>query len=374
MSKSLGNGIDPLDVIQAYGADALRWTVVAGLGMGTDVILDPDDLDKSFAPGRNFVTKLWNIGRFLLSNLGDGALPTLEALDPASLTAADRWILNRLDVAIAECDAALGAPRPADGLWPPAERFRGLRLDEYAEAARRFAWNELADWYVEAVKPRLQSEGPDGVTARAVLLHVFDRALRLLHPVVPFITETLWQRLPGRPEGAFLARAAWPLARAVPDEDSAFERVREVVMGIRQIRGEYNVAPGQMVPAYVVGRPDVAEGLAREAAVIARLARAQLAVSADAPGGAAAHVVLRGGGEIVLPLGGLVDLARERQRVTTEMEQLTRQLAALDARLANAGFVAKAPASVVEAERAKAADWRARVGQLAAKLDALAAL
>ncbi len=374
MSKSLGNGIDPLDVIQAYGADALRWTVVAGLGMGTDVILDPNDLEKSFAPGRNFVTKLWNIGRFLLSNLGDGALPTLEQLDPATLTAADRWILHRLDIAIAECDAALGAPRPADGRWPAAERFRGLRLDEYAEAARRFAWNELADWYVEAVKPRLQSEGTDGETARAVLLHVFDRALRLLHPVVPFITETLWQRLPGRPEGAFLARAAWPVARVDGAEAPDFERVRDAVMGIRQVRGEYNVAPGQIVPAFFVGPAEIAAPLARDAAVIARLARTQLDVHAGAPSGAAAHVVLRGGGELVLPLGGLVDVARERQRIATEMEQLSKQLTALDARLANAGFVAKAPPAVVEAERRKADDWRARIAQLAGKLEELATL
>jgi len=374
MSKSLGNGIDPLDVIQAYGADALRWTVVAGLGMGTDVILDPNDLEKSFAPGRNFVTKLWNIGRFLLSNLGEGALPTLDALDPARFSAADRWILRRLDVAIAECDEALGAPRPAGGRWPAAERFRGLRLDEYAESARRFAWNELADWYVEAVKPRLQSEGPDGETARAVLLHVFDRALRLLHPVVPFITETLWQRLPGRPAGAFLAQAAWPVARSVQEDVSEFERVREVVMGIRQIRGEYNVAPGQLVPAYFVGSPDTAASLGRDAAVLARLARTQLDATAAVPSGAAAHVVLRGGGEIVLPLGGLVDVARERQRISTELEQLSKQLTALDARLANAGFVAKAPAAVVEAERSKAEEWRGRITQLAAKLEGLAAL
>ena len=184
MSKSLGNGIDPLDVIALYGADALRWTVIAGLGMGTDVMLDPDDLEKSFAPGRNFVTKLWNIGRFLLQNIGEHAPPPLASLDTKSLLPADAWILSRLDAAIAECDAALGHARPANGTWPVDERNRGLRLDEYAEAARRFAWNELADWYVEAVKTRLQSTDADGDVARAVLVHVFDHALRLLHPVV----------------------------------------------------------------------------------------------------------------------------------------------------------------------------------------------
>jgi valyl-tRNA synthetase len=371
MSKSLGNGIDPLDVIEQYGADALRWTVIAGLGMGTDVILDPNDLDKSFAPGRNFVTKLWNIGRFLLTNVGEAPLPRIDQLDPAALTAADRWILARLDAAIAECDAALGPARPPAGTWAPDERFRGLRLDEYAEAARRFAWNELADWYVEAVKPRLQSSGADGDVARAVLLHVFDQGLRLLHPIVPFITETLWQRLPGRPSGAFVAQAAWPTPLGVTDRGEAFERLREIVAGIRQIRGEYNVPPGQVIPAVLVGAADIAPLLERDGAIVARLARTELQLADTAPEGAAAHVVLRAGGELVLPLGGLVDVARERQRVGTELEQLRKQLAALEGRLANPGFVNKAPAAVIEGERAKAVEWRSRAEQLAEKLAAL---
>ena len=372
MSKSLGNGIDPLDVIQLYGADALRWTVVAGLGMGTDVILDPTDLDKSFAPGRNFVTKLWNIGRFLLTNIGDRPLPAVSSLDAASLSAADRWILARLDIAITECDAALGAARPQGATWKMDERFRGLRLDEYAEAARRFAWNELADWYVEAVKPRLQSDSPDGDVARAVLLHVFDQALRLLHPVVPFITETIWQKLPGHTAGTFLAQAAWPIARDVSGGDEDFERLRELVVGIRQIRGEYNVPPGQMIPALLVGADDLAPVLERDGALVARMARAELTIAAVAPSGSAAHVVLRAGGEVVLPLGGLVDVARERARVEEDLAQLTKQLTSLEARLANAGFTAKAPPAVIEAERAKASEWKARAAQLTAKLDALA--
>jgi valyl-tRNA synthetase len=374
MSKSLGNGIDPLDVIKLYGADALRWTVIAGLGMGTDVILDPNDLDKSFAPGRNFVTKLWNIGRFLLTNIGDRPLPPVSEIDPASLAAADRWILARLDTAITECDAALGAARPTGATWPMDERFRGLRLDEYAEAARRFAWNELADWYVEAVKPRLLAESPDGDVARAVLLHVFDQALRLLHPIVPFITETIWQRLPNHAAGAFVAQAAWPVARSTRGGDDDFERLRELVLGIRQIRGEYNVPPGQMIPAVLVGAADLAPVLERDGAIVARLARTELVLSDTAPAGAAAHVVLRGGGEVVLPLGGLVDVAREKTRVADELANLQKQLTSLEGRLANAAFTAKAPPALVEAERAKAGEWKARVDQLAAKLEALASL
>ena len=214
MSKSLGNGIDPLDVVERYGADALRWTVIQGMGLGVDVMLDPNDLDKSFAPGRNFATKLWNIGRFILLQVGHEAVTALERIPPKDLALADRWILDRLDAAIAECDAALGPARPKGAAWPVAERQLGLRLDAYAESARRFVWNELADWYVEAVKARLAIPGADREVARAVLVHCFDRALRLLHPIMPFVTEALWQRLPGAVAGKFLTTASWPVARA----------------------------------------------------------------------------------------------------------------------------------------------------------------
>ncbi|HEU5175316.1 MAG TPA: valine--tRNA ligase, partial [Gemmatimonadaceae bacterium] len=197
MSKSLGNGVDPLDVVRLYGADALRWTLVAGMGLGTDVILDPVDLDKSFAPGRNFATKLWNIGRFLLQNVGGEPVQPLADVDRAQLASADHWILARLDTAIRECDSALGplrptSPGPEGRGWMDSERNAGLRLNEYAESARRFVWNELADWYLESAKARLSTPGADRDVARAVLVHAFDRALRLLHPIVPFITEALW--------------------------------------------------------------------------------------------------------------------------------------------------------------------------------------
>ncbi|HRQ78453.1 MAG TPA: valine--tRNA ligase, partial [Gemmatimonadaceae bacterium] len=183
MSKSLGNGIDPLDVVDRYGADALRWTLIQGMGLGVDVMLDPNDLDKSFAPGRNFATKLWNIGRFLLLQVGDEPIGAFADIDASALRLEDRWILGRLDAAIAECDDALGPARPTAAQWPEQQRQQGMRLDAYAEAARRFVWNELADWYVEAVKPRLAQPGADRETARRVLVHVFDHGLRLLHPI-----------------------------------------------------------------------------------------------------------------------------------------------------------------------------------------------
>lgn len=375
MSKSLGNGIDPLDVVGLYGADALRWTMVAGLGLGVDVMLDPTDLEKSFAPGRNFCTKLWNIGRFLLSRVGSNPVAPLATLDPAVLTAADHWILERLDVAIAECDAALGPARPADlSTWIDTERPRGLRLSEYAESARRFVWNELADWYLESIKPRLAATGPDREIARAVLAHAFDGALRLLHPIVPFITEELWQKLPQTPANAFLVQAAWPVGREHATGTGAmFEQAREAVQAIRQVRAEYNVQPGAWVDVTLVTTATTRGPFSALADTIGSLARARVTLADENPGGASAQVLLSGGIDVVVPLAGMIDLDKERQRLQGELTQLEKQLNALEGRLANTGFVAKAPPAVVEAERAKAADWKARADQLRGKLQALGA-
>ncbi len=375
MSKSLGNGIDPLDVVRLYGADSLRWTMVAGLGLGVDVMLDPNDLDKSFAPGRNFCTKLWNIARFLLSRVGTEPVQLVDVLDADSLTAADAWILDRLDQAIADCDAALGPARPANGeAWTDAERGRGLRLSEYAEAARRFVWNELADWYLESIKPRLAADGPDREVARAVLAHAFDGALRLLQPIVPFITEELWQQLPQTPRNAFIAQAAWPRPRftRTPAGD-AFELARSIVQSIRQVRNENGVQPGAWVDATLVACNDIAAALAPQLTVIGSLARARVTLSDVAPSGAAAHAVVVAGLDLVVPLAGMIDLAKEAARVRAEQAQLDTQITALEGRLSNEKFVSKAPAAVVEAERAKLAEWRAKSDQLAAKLQSFGA-
>ena len=375
MSKSLGNGIDPLDVVQSYGADALRYTVIAGLGLGTDVMLDPTNLEQSFAPGRNFVTKLWNIGRFILQNLGDAPAPALADIAPERLTRADAWILSRLDAAIAECDAALGPARPdaaRAGRWTPGELYAGLRLSELVEAARRFAWNELADWYVESTKPRLG--GSDGDVARAVLVHAFDAALRLLHPVVPFITETLWQAIAPRGADEFLARAAWPVRRG-RDDDAAreFELVREAVGAIRQIRAEYNIAPGARVAARLTGAQDrSARVLAHEAALIGHLARADTSAG-DEPGNgeAAAHAVLSDGSHVRVPLAGTIDLGKECGRLRGELEQIASLRAGIEQRLGNERFVTRAKPDVVAGERRRLEELTTRAAQLTAKVHTL---
>jgi len=381
MSKSLGNGVDPLDVVSLFGADAFRWTLIAGLGLGADVILDPADLEKSFSSGRNFATKLWNIGRFLLANLGDAPVRPLAEVDARRFDIADAWVLDRLDAAVAECDGALGPLRPtraSDGVdgrvWRADERYAGLRLNEYAESARRFVWNELADWYLESVKGRLAADAApdDREVARSVLLHVFDRALRLLHPIVPFITEALWQKLPGRAAGEFLVRATWPrvVAREGAPRGDDFELVREAVLAVRQIRSDYNVPPSKTLDVIVLAASNrtVYE---ENAATIGRLARVRATVGTGPAPEGAAHVVLRGGSEVVVPLAGLVDVDKECQRLRGELEALAKQIVSREQRLNNPKYVERAPEHVVRSDRATLEEMIAKRGQLTDKVRSL---
>ena len=374
MSKSLGNGIDPLAVVETFGADALRYTLMQGMGLGVDVILDPADLDKSFAPGRNFATKLWNIGRFLLMQVGTDPVTPFAQLDTSKFRSADRWIIDRLADAVDGADAALGPARPAVGAWRPAERQAGLRLDEYAEVARRFVWNELADWYVEACKARLMQPGADREMARSILVHAFDQALRLLHPVMPFITESLWRRLPGHAEGSFLATAAWPSPgnrAGAGRDDPSFSVLQEAIQAVRQLRSDYAIPPAQTVIAHLAGPAALTDFVREERALFARLARCEIA-DGPAPSGAAAHAVLARGLELVLPLAGMVDLAKESAKLEHELGGLEKQLAALRGRLANEKFTSKAPPEIVDAERAKEREWTSRAEQLHAKRKELA--
>ena len=371
MSKSLGNGIDPLDVVSLYGADALRYTVIAGMGLGADTILDPRDLERSFGPGRNFVTKLWNIGRFLLTNVGGDPVHDLREVKPGQLTSADRWILGRMDAAIAACNTALGPARPTGAAWEVHETYAGLRLNEYTEAARAFAWSELADWYLETVKSRLGTPGADREVARAVLVRCFDTALRLLHPIVPFVTEALWQKLPvaGKSTETFLATAAWPSGGTAPAGGDAFERVRDAITAIRKIRADYGITPGKSVQAFIKPSGDAASTtFTAERSTIERLGRCSIEVVDAAPEGAAAHEVLPDASEVILPLEGMVDVGKEVARLTTELESLDKQLTALRGRLANENFTSRAKPEIVEAERVKEREWSERRDQLAAKL------
>jgi valyl-tRNA synthetase len=309
----------------------------------------------------------------------------VSAIAPDALTRADQWILARLDDAIDACDRALGPLRPTTPydspdarIWTDAERYAGLRLNEYAEAARHFVWNELADWYLESVKGRLEHAGPDREVARAVLVHAFDRALRLLHPVVPFVTESLWQRLPGRRAGEFLIRAAWPVrsGQAFAAAAGEFETIREAVLAVRQIRGDNNVAPGKTIDVVVLPKAsdngaDTRALFEREAPTIARLTRAEVRVADAAPSGAAAHAVLGGGTELVVPLAGLIDIAKECERLRGEVAELGKQIQSREGRLSNPKYVERAPANVVASDRAILEEMKTKREQLESKVRTL---
>ena len=249
------------------------------------------------------------------------------------------------------------------------ERFAGLRSNEYAETARRFVWNELADWYVETAKGRLTTPGADRDVARAVLVHAFDQALRLLHPIVPFVTEALWQKLPSRPKGALLATSAWPTngsPSAVAGAEE-FDVVREAILALRQARATNNVPPGKQIDAYVeVSGISARIMFSEESATISRMARATVAVGGKAPGGAAAHAIVSGS-ELTVPLAGLVDVAKECERLRGELAELTKQIESRAGRLSNAKYVERAPPAVVESDRAILAEMQGKAQQLSGK-------
>jgi valyl-tRNA synthetase len=350
MSKSLGNGIDPLEVVRRYGADALRYSLVSGMSVGTDVILDPNDLEASFAPGRNFANKLWNAGRFILSNLTGTTRPLAgEQGSPVrrrELTLADRWIIARCEATVVEATEAY-------------ERFR---LNDAAAAVYRFIWSDLADWYIEQVKPRLYGDQPGGDVARAVVAQTFDVALRLLHPIMPFITEALWRKFPGRPETASISVAAWPRtdqracdAEALRD----FGLVQELVGAIRAIRAEYGVQPGQTVRAVVTPESKAtAAALDHERPTILRLAKLSALTVGESRERVGGHAVLSDGTAVFVPLGDAIDVGRECGRLGTEVDRLARLVESQEKKLGNEQFVSRAPSDVVERERQKLSTWR----------------
>ena len=358
MSKSLGNGIDPLEVIDRFGADALRYTMVSGMAVGTDLILDPADLEASFAPGRNFANKLWNIGRFLLGHLEAGAAPVGDVPE-RELTLADRWILARAEETITTA----------------TQHYERFRLNDAAAAVYHFLWSDLADWYLEQVKPRLYGNHPGGETARAVAAHVFNVALRLLHPVMPFVTETLWKRLPGSTEAASISVAAWPVPADGRRDAAAlidFGALQAVVGAVRVLRAEYGVSPGATVNVTVADPSDaVRRAIAADSDAIRRLAKiAQLNVGL-APSEAGGAMVLEDQTTIIVPLGDLVDLEKECARLGNEADKLEQLVRNQAIKLGNENFVGRAPPAIIAKEREKLEGWRAQAATLREKRGAL---
>jgi valyl-tRNA synthetase len=387
MSKSLGNGIDPLEVVSRYGADALRYTVISGMAVGTDVILDPNDLETSFSPGRNFANKLWNAGRFVLSNLGgtvlkDSLAPESRSRAPEGrsvadgrvggtirplagrhpdvvrteeLTLADRWIISRCNAMVIQA----------------TEAYDKYRLNEAANAVYHFLWSDFADWYIEQIKPRLYGDQPGGDVARAVAARTFEVALQLLHPIMPFITEALWKRLPGRDAEASISITAWPQHdRRANDAEAerAFALVQELIVAVRQIRAEYGIEPGKSVRAVVTAAgKDAEKAFHDESGTIRRLAKlSELRFGGDSAG-VGASAVLTDRSSLFVPLGEVLDLDKERGRLQNELERLTKLIENQKAKLGNEQFTTRAPQEIVEKERAKLSSWSEQHAVLAEK-------
>ena len=338
MSKSLGNGIDPREVIDEYGADALRFTLVAAAPTGTDIHLAPED----FRIGRNFANKLWNAARYVLMNVPADFEPVdidVDALEPP-----DKWILHRLDAATEAVDRALAS----------------FRMNDAAQAIYEFLWHDYCDWYIEWSKPRLAA--PAGDAVRGVLLIALERSLRLLHPFMPFVTEELWRQLPAGLRGhESVMIAPWPepAGWSYPAESASMELLQQVIGAARALRARYDVPPTRRAPMTVAAE-DPADRATLERFVddVARLALASEARVVDsAPRGKGiAGEVVRGGVEVAVRLADLVDVERERERLAAEIAGVERLLASSRAKLADQRFVSRAPAEVVARVREKAAD------------------
>jgi valyl-tRNA synthetase len=326
-----------------------------------DQYLNYQDLELAFGPGRNFANKLWNAGRFALMTLGDAERVAVDDVR-GSLELADRWILSRLSKATAEVTAGM-------------ERFR---FQDAGQRAYDFVWGDLADWYLEMAKPRLYGDMGDASrnAARAVLAEVLDRSMRLLHPIMPFITETVWQRLPrASGDAASLMVSRWPEPVADWEDaaaEAAFAELQDVVVETRRMRQEYGIQPGVRVPLRAVtASPDVQAMLDASRRALGDLARVDELSFGAANGEVGASAVLRSGTELFLPLAGVIDLDRERKRLRDEATRLEGLATGTEKKLANEGFVAKAPAEEVEREREKLAGYREQVEKLRGKLAAL---
>lgn len=367
MSKSLGNGIDPLEVVEKFGADALRYTLLSACAVGTDIRLDHEDLEASFAPGRNFANKIWNVGRFTLMSVGEDSVRTIAEVE-SDLEAADRWILSRLDEA---------TERVTDRL----ERFR---LHEVCEDLYRFVWGDFADWYLELVKPRLFEDADEASreAARATLVFTLDRVLRLLHPLVPFVTSELWARLPwpeGEPETRpdDLIVAPWPdfnPSRRDASSVSALEDLQQLITAVRSLRKEYGIPEKAEVEVHLGAvSSDRRAGVESQRPALRRMARVGvLEFDVAGEGAVGASAVLNSGVEVFLPLEGLIDVDKECERLQGEIDRLGGQLDSVLRKLANEKFVGRAPEDVVAKERAKADSFGVKLEKLREKHAALA--
>lgn len=347
MSKSTGNVIDPLDMVEKYGCDALRFTLTSFAAMGRDIKLAEARIEGY----RHFVNKLWNAARFTLMNLDD-TLPDLDLAKAEGLH--HRWILSRLERVKAEVDKAA----------------QGYAFNDYAQTLYGFVWHEFCDWYLEMAKPDLTSDDPARkAMAQKVLWTALSEILVLLHPVMPFVTQEIWSNLPATP-GDDISRMPYPTSRpqcADADTEAAMSLLQESIVAVRNIRGELNIAPSKDLSVMVRPASEAhAATLAANEELIRRLARVtSLEVGAEVkPPKASASQVVQGG-ELFVPLAGAVDFDAELARLDKELAKATKDVEVVSRKLANKDFVAKAPKDVVEKEKEKLATAQERQEKLA---------
>ncbi len=340
MSKSLGNGIDPLDIIDKYGADALRFALLSGIAPGNDMRFSPEKIEAA----RNFTNKIWNASRFALMNipetLEDTALPPVTAL-----RLEDKWILSELNSLIAEVTENL-------------EKYElGIALSKLYD----FIWNVFCDWYIEVLKPRFSE---DSENACRVLSYVLRTLMELLHPFMPFITETIWQALPH--DGESIVITDYPAYNAdfcYPDEEMSMERIIASVRAVRNRRAEMNVAPSKKTKMFIVSEDKKTFNNASTSFFI-KLAGASDVEYVEEYHDDKAIQIIADHAVIYIPLAEMVDFEAETKRLSLEREKMISEIERIDKKLSNAEFVAKAPAAVVEGEKKKRENYEDKLKKI----------
>lgn len=356
MSKSLGNGIDPMDVIEKYGADALRWFLATGSTPGLDVRFSYTKMDSAW----NFINKIWNASRYVIMNLDDETKAELPA-DLSVLTLADKWILSRLNETIASV----------------TKNFDKFEFGEAGRSLYNFIWNDFADWYIEMTKETLNGNDEAAKkNVQAVLAYVLDNTLRLLHPIMPFVTEAIWQEMPH--DGESIVVAAYPEEKAELDNPTAeadFQSLTDLIKAVRTIRTEAN-APMSTEIDVLIKTSD--ENLARifdeNSDYINRFVNPKsLEISADVAAPKLAMTQIISGAEVYVPLEELIDLDEEIARLQGDVKKFAGEVKRAEGKLGNEKFVNNAPEAVVAEEREKLADWQAKLAATESRLAELQA-
>ena len=347
MSKSLGNGVDPLEVIEKYGADALRFLLVTGNSPGNDIRYS----EKRIEACSNFANKLWNASRYVHMNIDDY---DVKNEIPESLTTEDKWILSTLNTVAKEVNENL-------------DKFElGIAVQKVYE----FIWECYCDWYIELVKARLQSDGEDAQNARQVLLYVLDQILRLLHPFMPYVTEEIWQTIPH--EGETVMLCDYPSYKPeldFPEAAAEMRRIMDSIRAIRNRRSEMNVPPSRKAKVYVATKfPKTFEDGAAFIIKLASASEVEVADSFDIDG---AVTVVTADAKIYIPMEELVDKKAELERLNKELAQVQKRLAQSEGKLNNQGFVSKAPAAVIEKVKGQAEKEREQIALIEAAIAAL---